>query len=255
MLLLHGIGGELCVWEPVLGALESSYDAIAVDLPGFGHSPPLPCQLSPTPAALARALIRFLDELAIGRAHVVGNSLGGWLALQVAALGRALSVTALCPAGLWPAPRVAKRAVVRGRAHRAVKRLSPALPVLLASRRVRRLVLAPFVADPDKVPYRATVRMLRSYGRATAYDATATAMRQSHFAAGTEVGVPVTVAFGERDRLIRPAPSRIRDARTVMLPGCGHIPMWDAPQLVAGVIRETAESAVAAPVDRSFTAT
>ncbi|MBV9047192.1 MAG: alpha/beta fold hydrolase [Solirubrobacterales bacterium] len=186
---------------------------------------------------------------------MVGNSLGGWLALQVAALGRALSVTALCPAGLWPAPSLAEGPVVRGRAHRVVKRLGPALPLLLASRRVRRVVLAAFVADPDKVPYRATVRMLRSYGRATAYDATATAMRQSHFAAGTEVGVPVTVAFGERDRLIRPVRSGIRDARTVMLPGCGHIPMWDAPPLVAAVIRETAESAVPAPVDGSLTAT
>ncbi len=244
MLLLHGIGGELCVWEPVLGPLASHHEVIAVDLPGFGRSAPLPPEVVPAPQALALALLEFLDRLQIQRAHLVGNSLGGWVALELAARRRALSVTALCPAGLWPAPALPTGAIVRGRAQRLVKRLGPLVPLLLASRRVRRLVLHPFVADPNKVPYRATVRMVSSYGRATAYDATATAMRQSHFAAGSQIGVPVTVAFGERDRLIRPVDPAIRKARRVMLPDCGHIPMWDNPQMVAAVIGQTAEATV-----------
>src|SRR5687767_8665341 len=104
LLLLHGIGGELCIWEPVLEALARRADVIAVDLPGFGRSPALPEGVVPTPGALAAAIARLLDELAIDSAHLVGNSLGGWVALELAAISRARSVTALCPAGLWGAP-------------------------------------------------------------------------------------------------------------------------------------------------------
>ena len=89
------------------------------------------------------------------------------------------------------------------------------------------------VADPDRVPRAAATRMVSSYARATAYDATNVAMRQGHFTGATRIGVPLTVAFGEHDRLIRPARLRVPGARTLVLPGCGHIPMWDRPDLVS----------------------
>lgn len=243
LVLLHGIGGERCVWEPVLEPLAERFDVIAIDLPGFGRSPALPDDLVPTPLALAHAVARFLDEQGIERAHLAGNSLGGWVALELGKLRRARSVTGLCPAGLWGRPVLPQGTMVRGRAHRLVRRLRPIVPVALLSRRLRRLVLAPFVADPDRVPYRAAWRMVRSYGRATAYDATRNAMRQSFFEDPSAIDVPVTLAFGERDRLIRPARIDHPGARSVVLGGCGHIPMWDAPDLVVDVIEQTAATA------------
>ena len=240
MLLLHGIGGELCVWEPVLERLAASHDVIAVDLPGFGHSPGLSADVTPTPAALARAVASFLDELQVDRVHAVGNSLGGWLALELAVLGRAHTVTGICPAGLWPAPTLRQGAVARSSAHLAVRRLRLLVPLLMASPQIRRLMLRPFVAHPERIPYHAAVRMVRSYGRGTAYAATATAMRQSFFSATSDLTVPVTLAFGERDGLIRPAPGRIPGARTIILRDCGHIPMWDDPELVVTVIEDSA---------------
>jgi len=72
--------------------------------------------------------------------------------------------------------------------------------------------------------------MVRSYGRGTAYEATSTAMRQGHFVAPEEIRVPVTLAFGEFDRLIRPV--SIPGFRSLLMPGCGHVPMWDDPELV-----------------------
>jgi pimeloyl-ACP methyl ester carboxylesterase len=92
------------------------------------------------------------------------------------------------------------------------------------------------IADPDRVPYRPALRIVRSYARASAYDATNTAMRQSFFAGAEEIAVPVTLAFGERDRLIRPVRLPIPGARSLILPGCGHIPMWDDPGLVSRLI-------------------
>ena len=236
LVLLHGIGGELCVWEPVLGALACRRDVIAVDLPGFGRSPALPDGVVPTPQALAAAVGDLMDELGIDRAHVAGNSLGGWIALELARSGRALSVVGLCPAGLWGAPLLPAGGRGRGRGDEGAgssgrAAAAPILPLLLLSRRARRLALGAFVANPDRVPYHAAWRMVRSYGRSTAYEATSTAMRQGHFAAPEEIRVPVTLAFGEFDRLIRPA--RIDGFRSVMMPGCGHVPMWDDPELVS----------------------
>jgi pimeloyl-ACP methyl ester carboxylesterase len=234
VVLLHGIGGELCVWEPVLEPLAAAREVIAVDLPGFGRSPALAGE--PTPAALARAVAEFTGSLGFERFHVVGNSLGGWVALELARLGHARSVVGLCPAGLWSPPAHPERIVTRGRAHRLIRGLGPVLAVALLSARVRAAALGPFVAHPERIPYRSAWRMISSYGRATAYDATNTAMRRGHFSDPEEIDVPVLLAFGERDRLIRPRRISAPGYRTVMLPDCGHIPMWDDPGLIARLI-------------------
>ena len=113
------------------------------------------------------------------------------------------------------------------------------IPLLMLSRRVRRLALAAVVADPDRVPRAAARRMVGSYARAPAYEATSTAMLASHFTGAERITVPLTVAFGERDRMIRPVRLHVPGARTLILPNCGHIPMWDDPDLVAQLVLET----------------
>ena len=95
LLLLHGIGGELCVWEPVLDALSGRAAVIAVDLPGFGRSPALPAGVAPTRGAIAAASARLLDELAIDSAHVAGNSLGAWIGPELWQTARGRSATSL----------------------------------------------------------------------------------------------------------------------------------------------------------------
>jgi pimeloyl-ACP methyl ester carboxylesterase len=96
--LLHALGSSRHVWEPVIAALSDHFDVIAVDLPGFGGSPPLPGTVTPTPAALAAAIADALDTTGVRRPHVVGNSLGGWIALELAALRPLASLTLLSPA-------------------------------------------------------------------------------------------------------------------------------------------------------------
>jgi pimeloyl-ACP methyl ester carboxylesterase len=242
-LLVHGLGGEACVWEPVLEDLQRHHDVIAIDLPGFGRSPSLPDATVPTAAALAGAVAGLLDELGIDAAHVAGNSLGGWVALELALAGRALSVAGVCPAGLWGAPISTGATPVRGRAHRLARRLRPLIPVALLSARVRHAILSPFVAHPERVPYHAAWRMISSYARATAYEATSTAMRQGAFTDAARIDVPVTLAFGERDRLIRPTRLASPDARGVLLADCGHIPMWDDTPAVTELLLGSAARA------------
>jgi pimeloyl-ACP methyl ester carboxylesterase len=99
LVLIHGIAHRWQAWEPVLDALAGRHDVIAIDLPGFGKSPRPVGGVPPSVPALATVLRSFLAELGIDRPHLAGNSLGGGLALELAATGIARSATALSPAG------------------------------------------------------------------------------------------------------------------------------------------------------------
>src|SRR3954467_9950731 len=101
LVLLHALGSSRAAWDPVVPRLAERFDVIAVDLPGFGESALLPPGVEPHPARLAASVADFLDELHIDRPHVAGNSLGGWVGLELARLRPVNSLTLLHPAGLW----------------------------------------------------------------------------------------------------------------------------------------------------------
>src|SRR3954452_2828779 len=98
---MHGIGHRWQAWEPVIDLLAKERDVIAVDLPGFGASPPLPPGTPYDLDAAVTVLAEFTDRLGVERPHVAGNSLGGLFALEAADRGLARSVTALSPAGFF----------------------------------------------------------------------------------------------------------------------------------------------------------
>jgi pimeloyl-ACP methyl ester carboxylesterase len=218
------------VWEPVVARLARERDVIAVDLPGFGRSPGLPNGDAPTPAALAGAVAALLDELAIKRAHVAGNSLGGWIALELARQGRALSVAGLCTAGLWARPLGPRP----GRdVRRMGRRMLPVLSTLLRTPQGRHLVLRGTVAHPERVPPEAALRLVRSYVTSAGYEEANLAMRSAVFSGFDEIRVPVTLAWGDLDRIVRRPRRTEPEWRTIVLHGCGHIPTWDDPGQVA----------------------
>lgn len=233
LLLLHGLGGELGAWDPVLDALAAERDTITVDLPGFGASPPLAGGAEPTAAALAAPLAHFLDEVGLERAHVVGNSLGAWVAFELALLGRALSVTAVAPAGLWGKPL--KQHNERP-ARWIGRRLLPLAPAAMRSRLLRRLAFRWTVAHPDRIDPASATRMARNYLEGPAYIAADIAMRRSRFTAEDELTVPVTIVWCEHDRQVRPPKRELPWANLVTLPDCGHLPMWDDPPLTVRTI-------------------
>jgi len=114
--LLHGIGMSKEVWRPVVPLLAREREVIAVDMPGFGASPPGPRTLG----GLADAVAAFVSSLGIDRPHVAGNSLGGGVALALGASGRARSVCAVSPVGFAASRRSAYRLAVN-RTHRATR--------------------------------------------------------------------------------------------------------------------------------------
>jgi pimeloyl-ACP methyl ester carboxylesterase len=233
IILIHPLGAELVVWEPVIELLGAERDVIALDMPGFGASPPLPDDVAPTPQALAAGIGSFMDGLGMERAHMVGNSLGGWVALELAKTRRALSVTGLGSAGFWGRPLGDRGGPdLRTLAHL----LSPILSAFARTHRGRRLLLRGTVGHPERVPPAAAARLVRAYTRARSYESANSAMRAAVFDGGDQIRVPVTLAWGELDRLVTP-PRRVPPGwRSYVLRGCGHVPTWDDPEQVARLI-------------------
>jgi pimeloyl-ACP methyl ester carboxylesterase len=238
LVLLHPLGADRHVWAPVVPALAVERTVVTVDLPGFGGTPPLN-GVTPTPEALAGAVAAGLAELELptdaeGRLHVAGNSLGGWVALELALRGIAASVTAIAPAGLWSKPLVPKASV----GHLLARALEPVALAAVGTGPGRRALLTGSIVHPERMSATQARSLLRAYARAPGFVAVNNAMRAGHFVKLAQITVPVTLVWPEHDRLVRrPAalPGRVRN---VDLPDAGHIPMWDAPALLAQTMLE-----------------
>ncbi len=242
LVLLHGVGLSWRSWLPVLGALEARHDVIALDLPGFGASPPLARRTRPTPAALADAVEAELDRLGLDAPALAGNSLGGWIALELARRGRAERVVAIAPSGLEAPPErayvIALNELMRARA-RVSAPLGRALTVPLPTRAA---LFGGLRSRPWRVDADEGARELRAFGRSPGFQATLRWTVGVAAPAGLgRIRVPVRIAFGTLDVMLGAytAPRfalAIPGADLVALPGLGHVPMNDDPALVARTI-------------------
>ena len=241
LVLLHGTGSQRQIWDPVLARLAAQRDVVVPDLPGFGDSPVLPGGRAPTPTALAAAVVELLDGLGLAQPHLAGNSLGGWVALELARAGRARSVCALSPSGFWsPRELTYARAVLRASRASAL-RLLPAAPVLVATAAGRSALFGHMTAHPARMPAAAALEAVRNLATCPGWEATLRETAAGRFSRGAEIDVPVTVAWAEHDRLLLPrqgarAARALPQARVVLLRGCGHVPTYDDPGQVATVL-------------------
>jgi pimeloyl-ACP methyl ester carboxylesterase len=245
LILVHGIGSRWQMWAPVMEALAAEHDVIALDLPGFGASPMPPAGTPPGPDSLVTLVGEFLAELGIERPHAAGNSLGGLIVLEMARRGLVRSATPVSPAGF--ASRI-EQAVGRGElwiGARVARRLAPRAGSVMRLPLARAAALCAFVARPTAMPPGEAAASLRALAAAPWFDATLPTIRPMQFRGGQEITVPVTVAWGEKDRVLFPrqaarAARKIPRARIVKLTGCGHVATYDDPRQVAGVLLEGA---------------
>ncbi|MER6346443.1 alpha/beta fold hydrolase [Streptomyces sp. NPDC001595] len=241
LLLLHGIGHHRQAWDPVIPVLAKERDVIAVDLPGFGASPRLPDGLAHDLPTMTTVLSALCEALELGRPHVAGNSLGGLLALELGRAGLVRSVTALSPAGFWSEAERRYAFGVLTAMRQIARRTPPSVVERLAPSAVGRTLLTSTIyARPARRSPEAVVAETRALATAEGFAETLRSGRQVRFTDDV-AGLPVTVAWGSRDRLLVPrqgvrAKTVIPRARLVRLPGCGHVPMNDDPALVARVL-------------------
>jgi pimeloyl-ACP methyl ester carboxylesterase len=247
LVLLHGIGHRWQAWEPVLDSLAAAHDVIAVDLPGFGRSPlPTDGRGYDMPSAVAACADMFAG-LGLDRPHVAGNSLGGVLGLELASRGLVSSATALAPAGFWT-PRDRAWALWVLRTIRLTGRL-PGGTKLLRWRYFRTVAGSLLYGHPSRMTAEIMLADLASMVGSPAFDLVAAAGRDYTYAASAP-SVPVTVAWGTRDRILWPRQARraaelLPRARHAWLHRCGHVPMIDEPAQVASLILETCAAAAA----------
>ncbi len=236
LLLLHGLGGSGAIWDPVLPLLEGEREVVVLDMPGFGATPPLPEGIEPTAANLAAAIRATLDQRGIERPHVAGNSLGGWVALELGRAGHAASVTAISPAGLWRKPIGERKRDV----HALAGRVRPLVAGALWLGPARRAMLSTFAARPERIPAAQGRELVLGWIDASGYSGANRAMRTHVFDPRGYPEIPVTLAWGERDRLLGPPRPERRPAgsRYLLLPDVGHTPTWDDPGLVARTLLE-----------------
>jgi pimeloyl-ACP methyl ester carboxylesterase len=248
LVLLHGLGSSRQAWSPVLPALAKRFDVIAVDLPGFGQTAPLPACTEPTPQALAFAVAVALDDLGVHRPHLAGNSLGGWVALELAKIRPVRSVTLISPAGLWrhhtPLYCRASLRLSRWAAAHATRLLTR----LVAHSFGRIIVLGQTHAHPARMTPRQAGEAIGAMGTCPGFDETLRATVGRRYLPDQPIQAQVTIAFGTRDLLLLPLQSRRLGALptntvTAPLPGCGHIPMSDDPAAVADLIQWSAARA------------
>jgi pimeloyl-ACP methyl ester carboxylesterase len=252
VVLLHGFTGAWHHWRPLLGELVARYEVIAPTLAGHAGGPPFDTSRPLTFAAAADSLEGHLDELGIGSAHLVGNSMGGALALELAKRGRALTVVALAPGGGWnegdgEADRLARFFARQIRIARALAPRLHAHSKVLGRSGLRRLALRDMMRHGDLVSPPELVAITKSAARCTIVERGIEALRADRglmLADLDRISCPVLLASPQFDRILPAelhAPRLRREIPGVesrMLAGCGHVPMWDDAELVVKAISE-----------------
>jgi pimeloyl-ACP methyl ester carboxylesterase len=130
-----------------------------------------------------------------------------------------------------------------------IHRVAPNAP---KTRLARALFMATASGRPFKVPYEPVRQAVQDMATASGFGETLRAMERTRFRDGDAIDVPVTIAFGRRDRVMLPLMARRRtelpeQTRWHLLPGCGHIPMFDDPVAVVTLLTETSNAGLAKP--------
>jgi pimeloyl-ACP methyl ester carboxylesterase len=248
VVLLHGVGHHWQAWRPVIELLAGEFDVIACDSPGFGSSAPLPAGMEPTIPSYADAFEWFFAELGLQRPHVAGNSMGGAIALELARRRAIASACAFSPAGFWSGPELRFCQLSLRLLADTPVRLRPLVEALTRTRAGRVALFSQTFGFPARLPAQEALATLRDAWAAPAMSGALDAFSDFRFQAPDQLrSVPLTIAWGDRDRLL---PYRLQAPRArKLLPwathvtlGAGHVPFYDDPTAVAAVIRSRVRS-------------
>jgi pimeloyl-ACP methyl ester carboxylesterase len=248
VVLLHGFTAAWRIWHPILADLVARYEVIAPTLPGHHGGPAYPADQPITFGHSTDAVERLLDELGVGVAHFVGNSMGGGIALELAKRGRARSVVALAPAGGWSrsdgeGPHIgnffARQIKMLRRTHAWSERI-------MRRPGTRRLAFREIMRHGELVSPADAASISQAALSCSISQRAIQALLADE--AGLTIGdldriaCPVLLATPQFDRVLPGSrhASRYRreipGVRAITLPGCGHVPVWDDAKLVTKLI-------------------
>ena len=256
LLLLHGIGAIWRAWSPVLPYLEPHHEVIVPTLHGHAGGPALDSEVEPSVEALVDGIEAELDRMGLQKVHIAGNSLGGWIGIELARRGRARSLVLLSPAGAWRSPHRIKMQSVGVRfSLGALGRYSHRAEAIAEQRLLRWAMLAGQVAHPHRVERESLVTYIHASGQSPVVNPL---LRVIHHRPvdplPAERDYPIRLVWADRDRVLpfkhfgSPMLERLPGAELIRLEGVGHVPMSDEPARVAQLILEVTRAADGAVV-------
>lgn len=245
LVCVHGFTDTWRTWELLLPALERSYDVLAVTLAGHAGGPSLDGQI--TDATLADAVEEAMDDAGFSTAHIAGNSLGGYVSLQLAARGRAKSVVALAPAGGWANGDDSYVDTLKHfeTTRELLQQAAPHIDAILASQEGRRGATQFTTVNFEHIPVELLAHQMRGVLRCATQPLIEHALREGWDLRADRIECPVRIVWGTEDRLLTwpTAAARFREnwlpnADWVVLENVGHCPQLDVPleaaQLIVG---------------------
>lgn len=236
LLLLHGIGGSWRSWQTILDGLAAEREVIAVDLPGFGDTPPLTGPV--TIATLADTVTEFLREQDLLGIDAVGSSMGARLVLELARRGGVVgAVVSLDPGGFWEDWEVPVFYHSVAISLKLVRALQPVMPQITGNLVSRTVLLAQFSAHPWKIAPHVALDEMRTYAAALSFDELLYHLAYGEKQQGAPKGsitAPLIIGWGRQDRVCFPyqserALAKFPDAHLRWFDNCGHLPQWDQP--------------------------
>lgn len=245
IVLLHGIMGSPSMWRRVMPRLAARHRVIA--LPAMGHHGGHPCSVRPINIHhIVDDAERSLDALGIDRAHLAGNSMGGWISLELSRRGRARSVCALSPAGMWDANGLRSRRSALKLVQQLTRGTYWLLPLTSRITSIRKMSLRDNAVYGDRTSPAEFRALAEAVLNCTAADDLLDALDQFE---ELTVTCPTDIAWSARDRIFPVEPfastarARVIGARHILLDDVGHVPMLDDADLVANTILATVERA------------
>jgi pimeloyl-ACP methyl ester carboxylesterase len=246
LLLVHGLGSSWRSWQTILEPLAAQRAVVAIDLPGFGKSPPLDGEISIR--TLADAVTLFLEEHDLTGTDAVGSSMGARLVLELARRGGVVgAVVSLDPGGFWAGW---ERHVFHGSlwlSVRLVRALQFAMPSIIAHEWSRALLLTQFSVRSQELAPSLVLEEMRNYAAAHSFNLLLSDLVHGVPQQGAALGCmmkPLVIGWGCVDRVCLPrqaarAQHLFPDARLHWFERCGHFPHWDAPEETTRLILET----------------
>lgn len=243
LLMVHGLGGSLRSWDPIVNLLTRSREVILIDLPGHGCSPPLSGRQSI--AAFADAIQIFMRENNLDDVDMVGSSVGGRLVLELSRRGAGGHCIAFDPGGFWHGWEKTYFHRTMAASIRVVRALQPAMPLMSRHAVTRTLLMMQLSAKPWALPPDLVLTEMRSLAATPVFDAMLQELVDGPLQQGTATTPGrVTIGWGRNDRLLLPrqaprAHAAFPNARLHWFDHCGHFPQWDQPYEAVRVIQET----------------
>lgn len=247
LVLVHGLGSAGTIWKSLIPKLLPFFSVVTVDLPGHGDAP-IDKTEAVDPKSLASAIVHEVEtRLNYSQMHAAGNSLGGWIALEMGAIApkKVLSVTALAPAGLW-------RQVPTGKVppsffdSRLLAKISQYfMPIAFRLPPLKAIGYRKITHLWRELSYESCRDSVLAMAKSTGYMPLWRGLRGRKFESVVPEQVNVSIIFGDYDLTL---PEEIAQEKSVapahshwvIVDNCAHVIMWNYPEMTVDFIKRTA---------------